>query len=245
MLTVFFFLFGFAITAIGIVWFVSAAKRLWRVVRTPTTPIAKAPDNGIFEIKGRLRAGPGGTVRAPLSGSNVVWIRVLVSGSRESRDSSERPTREPIDLVVANTDAWFLVDDGSGELARIEPARAEITVLKKKRQRGISEDVARFIGERGIAMPDPARGPFTVEESVLSEGAPIYVLGPVTREPKPDATGVANRLVFERGLAGQGLLVTEESETMVVAGQIVGMVVSAILMGAGLWLFAQTFSAAR
>ena len=244
MVPVLLFLFGFAITGIGGVTFVASAKRLWRVARTPTTPIAKTAGGGGVEIKGRLLAGPSGVVKAPVSGANAVWVSLRVSGTRAGTDSDGSATSDSVDLGGVRTDGWFLVDDGSGELARIEPARAELTARKQTRQRGISEEVARFIGEHGMGMPAPENGPFWVEEHVLAEGTSIHVLGAAQREAKPDANGVANRLVFEAGFGGSALVVTDEPEGLVIAGQIVGMIVSALLIAGGLWLFAAMFGAA-
>lgn len=219
---------GVFLGLLGLVIVGFAASRLLRVARTPTTPIAKSPGGGIAEIKGRAVPGPSGTITAPVSGVEALWVRIDVSGTREESDGKGGRSTTTVDLVSASSAGWFLAEDGSGECARIEPARAEFDVRTTKTVKGISESVAQFLGAHGVGVPDRERGPFHVRELVITSDALLYLLGPSSRDTKPDAMGVANRLVMESTF-GDNLLVSDRSEGSLVARQIVGIVIGAVI----------------
>jgi len=79
---------GLFLGLLGLVIVGFAANRLLRVARTPTTPIAKSPGGGIAEIKGRALPGPSGTITAPVSGVQALWVRIDVSGTREESNGN-------------------------------------------------------------------------------------------------------------------------------------------------------------
>jgi hypothetical protein len=111
------FLVGLALTSLNL----KKYRRRKRIRRTALTPAARALGGEIVAIKGRIVPSEQGQVRAPFSGKLAVWVRVQV-------DELRSPTRRAYwhslyDDVEART---FLIDDGTGQLARVIPRGAEV-----------------------------------------------------------------------------------------------------------------------
>ena len=88
---------------------------------TPTSAIAQAPGNAPVEIKGRIVPGEQGVLQTPFSGRHAVWCRVSVLEYRSSGRSGHWVT------ILREVDQReFFVDDGSGQMAKIIPAGAEV-----------------------------------------------------------------------------------------------------------------------
>lgn len=106
---------GFALLA----WWRAAARgRL--IADTPTSRIASAAQ-GYTELRGTGRPLGGDPLRSPMFGLPVLWYRL-----RTERRRGE--SWEHLDTV--ESDASFLLDDGSGECA-VDPEGAEMLVTRK------------------------------------------------------------------------------------------------------------------
>src|SRR6185369_7796856 len=114
---------------IGIITTVSNLKnwkRRSRIIKTPTSPIAHAPGNATVEIKGRVVPSEQGLVQTPFSGRHAVWTRITVQELRQSGRNSYWHT-----LITEADGRAFMVDDGSGQLARVMPAGANVILDKQ------------------------------------------------------------------------------------------------------------------
>ena len=143
-------------------------KRLAAVVRTPTSSIARAPREGIVEIAGRVVPAEEGTVVAPITGQDAVYVRVLV----------ERPVGSSRETVLDDIQVRpFLVDDGTGSaLVHIGPkAHAE---LEPSRLSGDAQEHARAASLLAARGKDPSEVKRLVwKEWLVAPGASLYVLG--------------------------------------------------------------------
>ena len=85
----------------------------------PVLPIANAPSAGLVRIRGRVLPSEQGIGRAPLSGREVIWYQVELYEHMGSGTASfwQRVLRESVGCE-------FLVDDGSGQPARVRPGGA-------------------------------------------------------------------------------------------------------------------------
>src|SRR5688572_28058567 len=101
-------------------------KRRQRIIATPTTPIVQAPGNALVEIKGRIVPSEQGLVQTPFSGRHAVWCRVQIQERRQSGRNSYWHT-----LLTEVDGRPFLVDDGSGQLARVMPNGANVILDKQ------------------------------------------------------------------------------------------------------------------
>ena len=96
-------------------------KRRQRIIATPTSPVAQAPGNGLVEIKGRVVASEQGIIQTPFSGRHAVWTRITVQELRSSGKNSYWHT-----LLTEADGRVFMVDDGSGQMARVMPVGANV-----------------------------------------------------------------------------------------------------------------------
>ncbi len=116
------------------------------IVDTPTARIASAAQ-GYTELYGRGRPLDGVPLRSPVNGLPVLWYRVVTH--ERGADGKWRH------VATAESDASFLLDDGSGVCA-VDPEGAEMLVRRR--------DVFRVGNLRHIQW-------------ALIERDPIYVLG--------------------------------------------------------------------
>jgi hypothetical protein len=93
--------------------------RLWRLHLARPTPAAVAGE-GVIALRGRVVAGAPGAFVLPVSRQRAVWAQVEADGDDNGADSP-RPT-------IANVTAarGFCIEDGSGECAYVEIARAKV-----------------------------------------------------------------------------------------------------------------------
>jgi hypothetical protein len=219
-------------------------RRRQRIVATPTSPIARAPGGGVVEIKGRVQPSEQGLVQAPFSGRHAVWCRVTIQELR----SSGRNTYWRTVLVEADARP-FMVEDGSGQLARIMPAGANVVLDKQNiASSGTFNDAAphleSFLQSRGLKSTSwlGFNKSMRYEEEVLVPGDPLYALGPSRREPGPPVHDgyrmvPGSQLVMAHGMGSNGeLLLTNKSEAELTRKLLTGFVAGVVLGGLGVLL---------
>lgn len=215
-------------------------KRRQRIVATPTSPIAQAPGNGLVEIKGRIVPSEQGLVQTPFSGRHAVWVRVTVQELRQSGRNSYWHT------LLAEVDARpFMVDDGSGQLARVLPAGANVMLEKHNiASSGTFNDapphLEAFLAARGLKSTSwlGFNKSMRYEEEVLSPNDTLYALGLSRRDPGPPVHDgyrmvPGSQLVMFHG-NGEELLLTNKTEEQLTSKLLTGFVVGLVLGGIGL-----------
>lgn len=226
-------------------------RRRKRIMGTPTSPIVQAPGNGPVEVKGRIVAGDQGVLQAPFSGRHGVWVRVTVQELRSTGRSSYWAT------LVDETDFRpFYVDDGSGQMARVMPAGANVILDQQNvGNSGTFNDapphLMQFLAARGLSTTSwlGFNKRMKYDEQVLCVNDPLYALGPSAREAGPPVSD-GYRMVPGSQLvmfAGQGeefeLILTNKSEDQLVSKLLWGFVGGLITMGFGVLFFLGGFVA--
>lgn len=219
-------------------------KRRKRIIDTPTSPIAQAPGNGLVEIKGRIVPSEQGVVQAPFSGRHCVWVRITVQELRSSGRSSYWHT------VLNEIDGRpFMIDDGSGQQARILPQGANVILERSAiATSGTFNDaqahLEAFLASRGLKSTGffGFNKSMRYEEEVLSPNDPIYALGPSRREAGPPVhdgyrMSPGSLLVMGAGMGDEGeLILTNKSEEELVSKLFWGFVGGLICAGLGVLL---------
>jgi len=209
------FLFGVIVTVTNI----KNYKRRQRIIATPTSPIAQAPGNGLVEIKGRIAPSEQGLVQTPFSGRHAVWCRVTVQELRSSGRSSYWHT------ILTEVDGrLFMVDDGSGQMARVMPTAANVMLDKVSvASSGTFNDAAphleAFLQSRGLK---------STSWIGFNKGPPVhdgYRMVP------------SSQLVMFQGAGPDGeLLLTNKTEDQLTGKLLTGFVVGLVLTGLGVLL---------
>jgi len=242
---------GFFLILGGILFFVGVIvtlsnlknwKRRQRIISTPTSPIAQAPGNGVVEIKGRIHPSEQGLVQTPFSGRHAVWCRVTVQELRSSGRNRYWHT------ILSEVDGRpFMIEDGSGQLARVMPQGANVVLDKQNvASSGTFNDAAphleAFLQSRGLKSTSwlGLNKSMRYEEEVLAPGEPVYALGPSRREPGPPVHDgyrmvPGSQLVMFHGMGPDGeLIVTNKTEEQLTNKLLTGFVVGLVLGGLGL-----------
>lgn len=240
------FLVGIIMTLTGIKnW-----SRRKRILSTPTSPIAQAPGNGPVEIKGRIVPSEQGVLQAPFSGRHAVWVRVTIQELRSTGRSSYWAT------ILNEIDCRpFLVDDGSGQQARILPNGAN-AILDQQNVgtsgtfNDASQHLQAFLASRGLSSTSwlGFNKSMRYNEEVLSPGQPLYALGPSRRDAGPPVSdgyrmvpGTQLVLFAMPGAIGELILTNKSEEQLVsklawgfVGGLVTGGIGLALALGGGL-----------
>ncbi len=180
-----FWLIAAALLGGGIFLLRQGAQAFWRlrtITDTPTACIQSAAQ-GYVELRGLARPHQG-TLSARLTERPCLWYRFRIEERRRSGRSDTWVT-----LEQGETDAPFLLDDGSGR-CRVEPAGARLHCRRRERWLGPNPDPggdpgrnphrhARVGGRLGDWMQIPVglgdRYRFTEER--IEPGDPLYILG--------------------------------------------------------------------
>lgn len=210
-------------------------RRRRRILTTPTTPIANAPGGALVEVKGRIVPSEQGLLRSPFSNRDAVWFRVTVEELRRRRRTAAWHT-----LVSEIDTRVFEIDDGSGQRARVEPARAEVllhaqSVATSGTFKDAPPELERFLATRGLASTSWLGFNKTMrfQEEVLAPGDSLYALGPARRDPGPPTpagayrSGASSQLVlYDMGAGDLELILSNKSEQELARRLVVPFVVS-------------------
>ena len=219
-------------------------KRRQRIIATPTSPIAQAPGNQLVEIKGRVVPGEQGLVQTPFSGRHAVWTRVTVQELRSSGRNSYWHT-----LLTEMDGRIFMVDDGSGQLARVIPAGANVILDKVNiASSGTFNDaqphLEQFLVSRGLKSTSwlGLNKSMRYEEELLAPGDPVYALGPSRREVGPPVNDgyrmvPGSQLVMFVGQGAENeLILTNKSEQQLTSKLLGGFIAGLVVTGLGMLL---------
>ena len=219
-------------------------KRRQRIIATPTSPIVHAPGNQLVEIKGRVVPSEQGIVLTPFSGRHAVWTRITVQELRRSGRNSYWHT-----LLTEMDGRMFMVDDGSGQLARVMPAGANVILDKVNiAASGTFNDaqphLEAFLASRGLKSTSwlGFNKSMRYEEELLAPGDPVYALGPSRREPGPPVNDgyrmvPGSQLVMFVGIGPENeLILTNKTEQQLTSKLLGGFVAGLVITGLGLLL---------
>jgi hypothetical protein len=241
---------GGVLLLIGLIALIGNIKNLrrrTRIIQTPTSPIAQAPGNGPVEIKGRIAPSEQGVVLSPFSQRQAVWVRVLVQEWRNRGRSSYWAT------IINEVDARpFLVDDGSGQHARVLPAAANVILdTQNVASSGAFKDtppqLEAFLSSRGLKSTSwlGFNKRMRYEEQVLLPGDSLYAIGPSRRDAGPPVNdgyrmAPSSQLVlYAVPKSGPGeLILTNKTEEQLVKKLLWGFVAGAVMSGVGFLLAA-------
>lgn len=238
-----FFVIGAILAAIGLIIVVTNLKnmrRRRRILDTPTSKVAQAAGAGPVEIFGNVQPSEQGLFAAPFSGRPAVWARVIVQEHRGSGKNSRWVT-----IVSEVAERVFLVDDGSGQAARIFPQGAQVLLQAQKvASSGTFKDappqLEAFLAQRGIASTGffGFNKSLRYEEALLCPDDPLYALGPSYREGGPGAgpfrEGPPGQLVLRAGATErEELILTNKTEAQLTSSLFWPFMVGAVLAGMG------------
>lgn len=166
-LLVFLAIDGYAVygAARGALKWSRARAQLARMSATTDTPVAEAPTSGVVELVGQaIPADRASVLEAPLSGIECVWWRVSIeeSGGSGTRVAERSDGRD------------FLLDDGSGPLARVRMSTAKVAGTARHTAATRTERTKRFLAEYGI---EPGGKKLLWFEEYIEARANVYVLG--------------------------------------------------------------------
>jgi hypothetical protein len=181
---------GFVLLVLGIfgavagAWFARRFDRHLRPhVNTATTPIARTPRDCVVEIQGTVVASEQGVLSSPMTGRPAVIFHVEVFDSEGSVRTVYRA-----DEVRA-----FWLDDGSGQLARIEPLGARLTGSTRYVERtdlgaagpGVALAPLSRAGLAWVASVAPRTKPryAVVDETTILLQQPLLALGHAVTGP--------------------------------------------------------------
>jgi hypothetical protein len=163
-----------------------------RLGRASYTPI-RSTHGGPAAVRGHIVASEAGLLISPLSGRSAVWARLELF-----QDDVEGTTA--IKSLTAARD--FLIDDGSGELARVVAGRAWVTVESNPphRMEEIDPATRAFLEARGLrwrASSNKGGGDERhLTETLLAPGDEVVAIGPALREPVTEAAA-ATQLILK------------------------------------------------
>ena len=156
------------------------------MMKTPCTPIALVAQDGFVALQGRAVASDQGTVTSPLSGRRTLTCFIDIKEAyRKHSGSGAGIGWQTIHELRERREFWL--DDGSGKRAWISPQDAE-AIMVQTRYGGAREIVIGGPPETVVDMTPAVEAwarqttgsldkKLSVEESVIDEGALLYVLG--------------------------------------------------------------------
>jgi hypothetical protein len=164
---------------------VAGIRRLGHLRRTPVLPIAQAGDNTFVAIQGKIVASEEGLATAPFSEREAAWFKVVVEGkSGKSWDK----------LLDESEGRVFLVDDGSGELARVDPNEATFEVasdLSSSGRIGHAPKLEAYLDAHKLKVDETLAGMFGIHrmvrytETALLPGETVLAVGHARRMAGP------------------------------------------------------------
>lgn len=250
------FLMGGLLTVVGLVLTIPNIKnfrRRQRILAMPTSRIGQASGNGDVEIKGRIVPSELGLVRTPFSDRSAVWYRVTV---REYRSSYGRRGGSWQKVLTEIDGRPFMVDDGSGQKARVLPLGATVildeqNVASSGTLRDPPPHVESFLRSRGLESTSwlGFNKSMRYEEEVLAPGEHLFALGPSRRDPGPPVQdgyravpGTELVMFHDLDLDGE-LILTNKTEEQLTRRLLLHFVAGLVVCAMGLLL--SLFSVAR
>jgi hypothetical protein len=241
-----FVIFGIVLLVAGIaVMYGSRAnvKRRNRILNTPTSPIAQAQGNAQVEIKGKILPSEQGVVMAPFSGRHAVWCRVTVQEWQQRGRSGSFIT------IVQEVDArHFMVDDGSGQYARVIPDRAhmildEQQVGKSGTFRDANPQIEAFLQSRGLKTTNflGLNKNMRYLEELLIPNDNLYAIGASRRDPGPPVSdgyrmSPSSMLVlFHGGTDDNELILTNKPEDKITGKLLYGFIGGIVMTALGIF----------
>lgn len=238
------FIFGFILVVVGAIisgvnW--KNMKKRRRILDTPTSRISEAPGNGPVELKGVIVPSEHGLIQTPFSGRPAVWARILVQEWRSTGRSGYWAT-----LIDETDQRPFMIDDQSGQHARVEPMGANIVVdAVNVANSGTFNDanpyIKQFLAMRGISTESwlGFNKRMKFDEQALVPNSPIYAIGPSRREQSmgADAYRGGSQLVMFAfpGELGE-LILTNKTEDQLVSKWFWTFTAGLICAGVGVFM---------
>ena len=236
-------LVGGVLLLIGLGVMLGARKNLARrrrILDTPTTKIAQAPASGLIEVDGVIAPSEQGAFQAPFSGRWAVWAKVSVEEHRGSGKNARWVT-----ILSEVAERAFLVDDRSGEIARVMPEGANV-ILETQRvaSSGTFQDapphLAGFLASRGISTQGWLfNKALRYQEQLLMPGDHLYAIGPCRRDASGQQgafrDGPQGQLVLFAmpGDVRQELILTNKTEAQLVSSMLVPFIIGIVAAGLG------------
>jgi hypothetical protein len=218
-------------------------RRRSRIMAMPTSAIAQAPGNGLVEIKGRILPSEQGVMQTPFSNRPAVWARITVQEWQQRGRSGSW-----INILTDADGRHFMVEDGSGQVARVLPQGANFILEQNEAARSgtfrdANPQLKAFLQARGLKSTSFLglnKGMRYLEE-VLAPGDALYALGPSRREPGPPVSDgyrmvPSSMLVMAAGGGGlnaQELILTNRTEAQIVSKLLRGFIGGAVMLGLG------------
>lgn len=172
-----FWLIAAALSAGAIILLHQGSRAFWRLrtmTDTPTTRIQSAAQ-GYVELRGLARPHRG-SLSARLTDKPCLWYRFRIEQRRRAGRGEKWIT-----LEQGQTDAPFLLDDGSGR-ARVEPGGARMHCRRRERWMGPNRNpgqgaqVSLSLGD-WLQIPIGLGDRYRFTEERIEPGDPLYILG--------------------------------------------------------------------
>lgn len=138
------------------------------IADTPASLIRSAAQ-GYVELQGTTRMMEGEPVIAPLSGQRCVWYRYTVEEKTEGQGEWRVIER-------GLSEAIFHIADGTGRCI-VDPDGAEVIPSRRHHWRGNTRRPGALPPSSGFWGPLARSGAYRYTESLIAEGAPIYLIG--------------------------------------------------------------------
>ncbi|MEB2311786.1 MAG: hypothetical protein OZ928_08030 [Polyangiaceae bacterium] len=242
---------GLLMMRFGVVRFLKALEQLpirRRIAKARVARIAGAPRQGRAALRGRVVAGAEGLLDVPYSDVRGVACKVSIYDPAPHRTLGYQNL---VPIFKESMSRDFLLDDGSGERAEVEPARAELDGRRIFDGRMDSlpdggEALRRFAVDAGPGLNDawPGTGRLEVRVEAILDGDEISVVGPISREGARGEEDTyraegPRRTVLAAGVASDdALLITPAPLGELTRSAVVGVGLGPALLIAGLALVA-------
>ena len=153
-------------------------------------PLVDATTGTPRQVTGHAVAGPAGPVTAPLSGDSCVWYSVTIIERHQAwRPGPLGPTRVERETKVEEHTSGPLYVTGDTAAVRVDPRGADLDLgtpgFREFADTPGSPLAARLTSLLGVRLRPKHRERtlgFVVEEHVVSEGDPLYVVGQARTE---------------------------------------------------------------
>ncbi len=144
-------------------------SRLRFIADTPSSLIRSA-SQGYVELQGVARMMDGEPIMSPLTGRRCVWYRYTI----EEKTGEDRKEWRVIERGLS--EAIFHLDDHTGRCI-VDPDGADVIPSSNERWRGHSRRPGGLPRDQGFWDRLARSGPYRYTESLIEEGAPLYVIG--------------------------------------------------------------------